>query len=335
VSSSEARAYYTVANGRGEIRRERLPEPSVGQVRVEAMHSGISRGSELLVHRGLVPASEYQRMRAPHQAGDFPWPVKYGYCSVGRVSAGPPELLGREVFCLHPHQTAYVVDATAVIPLPDAVPAARAILAANMETALNGVWDSGLKAGDRVAVVGAGVVGLLVAYLAARHPGTQVQVVDIDAGKAEVVRAMGAEYASVESARGGADLVVHASGSPVGLQTALALAGMESTVVDLSWYGSQRASLALGEAFHAQRLSLKSSQVGSLPPSQRPRWNHRRRLALALELLRDDRLECLIDAHGSFESLPETMTRLAAGEGSALCYRVDYTPGDQPPTGGA
>lgn len=335
MSSTEARAYYTVAKERGEIRGECIPEPGTGQVRIEAMHSGISRGSELLVHRGLVPASEYQRMRAPHQAGDFPWPVKYGYCSVGRVSLGPRELLGCEVFCLHPHQTAYVVDAAAVIPLPEGVSAKRAILAANMETALNGVWDAGLKAGDRVAVVGAGVVGLLVAYLASRHPGTDVQVIDIDANKADIVRLMGADFARVEEARGGADLVVHASGSPTGLQTALALAGAESTVLDLSWYGTQRVSLALGEAFHAQRLSLKSSQVGELPPSQRPRWNHRRRLALALELLRDARLERLIDAHGPFESLPEAMAQLAGGARSALCFRVDYDLDDQPPTGAA
>jgi threonine dehydrogenase-like Zn-dependent dehydrogenase len=319
-------AYFTIAKERGEIQAERLPELGVGEVLIEALHSGISRGSELLVHRGMVPPSEYQRMRAPHQVGEFPWPVKYGYCSVGRVIAGPNALLGRAVFCLYPHQSAYVVDASLVLPLPQGLPAGRAVLAANMETALNGLWDAALKAGDRVTVVGGGVVGLLVAYLAARHPGTEVQVVDIDLEKAQPARFLGADFAEPGAARSGADLVVHASGSPAGLQTALGIAGDEATVLDLSWYGAQSVSLALGEGFHAQRLCLKASQVGALPPSQRPRWTHRRRLALALALLRDDRLDRLLDAHGPFSHLPQTLARLSSGELSALCYRVDYAP---------
>jgi NADPH:quinone reductase-like Zn-dependent oxidoreductase len=320
----EARAYWTVGRERGELRSEALAEPGPAQVLVEALHSGISRGTELLVHRGLVPESEHERMRAPHQAGRFPWPVKYGYCSVGRVAEGPRELRGREVFCLYPHQDAYVIEAAAVALLPDGVPAARAVLGANMETALNAVWDAGVSAGDRIAVVGAGVVGSLVAYLGARHPGCEVELIDVDAGKSEVARALGVDFALPSRARAGVDLVVHASGSPAGLETALALAGAEATVLELSWYGTQRATLSLGEAFHPLRLQLKSSQVGSLPPRQRPRWTHRRRLEVALRLLRDARLDRLIDASVRFEQLPEVMLQLAKGELSALCCRVDY-----------
>ncbi len=309
---------------RGELRSEPLPEPGAGQALVQALFSGISRGSELLVHRGLVPQSEHARMRAPHQQGEFPWPVKYGYASVGRVAAGPPELRGREVFCLHPHQDAYVVEAGALLPLPEGVPAARAVLGANMETALNAVWDAELRAGDRVAIVGAGTLGALVAYLCARHPGCEAQLVDLDPGKAELARALGVGFAPPQQAQPDADLVVHASGSPAGLGTALALAGVEATVLELSWYGTQEVSLSLGGAFHARRLRLQSSQVGALPPRQRPRWNHRRRLELALRLLRDQTLERLIDAHAPFAELPVVMRRLGRGELPATCHRIDY-----------
>lgn len=319
-----AEAYWTVSEGRGEIRREPLPALEPGQALVETLHSAISRGTELLVHRGRVPRSEHARMRAPHQAGELPWPVKYGYSSVGRVLAGPPELLGREVFCLYPHQTAYVVDAGELTALPEGLPAARAVLAANMETALNALWDAGLKAGDQVAVVGAGVVGMLTAYLAAQHPGTRVQLIEIDARKAEVAAALGLSLVAPDAATKGADLVVHASGAPAGLQTALGLAGAEACVLELSWYGDAPVSLALGEAFHALRLRLCSSQVGQLPPSQRSRWTHARRRALALRLLLDERLDRLIDASAPFTELPSRMAKLASGELSALCHRIDY-----------
>jgi threonine dehydrogenase-like Zn-dependent dehydrogenase len=321
---AQAQAYWTVARERGEIRAESLPEVGPGQALVHTRHSAISRGTELLVHRGRVPPSEHERMRAPHQAGRFQWPVKYGYSNVGRVIAGPDGLIGRDVFCLYPHQSAYFVDAAHLVPIPPGVPASRALLAANMESVLNAIWDAELKAGDRVSVVGAGTLGSLAAYLAARHPGCEVQLVDVDPSRAAIAAALGADFALPEHARAAADVVIHASGSPLGLDTALRLAGTEATVLELSWYGEERVSLALGEGFHALRLRLKSSQVGSLPPVQRPRWSHRRRLELAMSLLADERLERLIDANGPFEALPEIMTRLASGELSALCHRIDY-----------
>jgi threonine dehydrogenase-like Zn-dependent dehydrogenase len=335
MTERRAQAYWTVGCERGEIRDELLPEPGPGQALVETLHTAISRGTERIVHQGRVPSSEHERMRAPHQAGAFPWPVKYGYCNVGRVVAGGGALLGRDVFCLYPHQTAYVIDTPALCPLPDGVPAARAVLAANMETALNALWDAELKAGDRVAVVGAGTVGLLVAYLAARHPGTEVQVVDIDESKAAVARELGAEFAPPARASGGVDVVLHASGAPAGLETALALCGPGATVIELSFYGDTRVSLPLGQSFHALRLSLRSSQVGSLPPSQRTRWSTRRRLELALRLLRDPRLDALIDAHAPFAQLPAVMAQLATGALDALCHRIDYPAAQRVPLGGA
>lgn len=319
---SEAHAFWVAAPGRGEIRAARLPSAREGEAVVRALYSGISRGTESLVYAGRVPPSEYARMRAPFQEGEFPGPVKYGYASVGVVEHGPEALCGRTVFCLHPHQTRYVVPADAVHVLPEDVDAARAVLAANLETAINGLWDATPRVGDRIAVVGGGTVGCLVAWLAARMPGCRVELVDVNPARARVAESLGVQFASPQDAAPDVDLVVHASGAPEGLGTALALAGQEATVVELSWYGDRPVALPLGGAFHARRLTLRSSQVGSLPPSQRPRWTHRRRLELALALLAEPALDVLISGESAFAALPTTMATLASGD--ALCHRIVY-----------
>ncbi len=323
-----ATAYWTLSPGHGALREEPLPLPGEGEVRVRALFGGISRGTESLVFHGRVPESEWQRMRAPFQAGDFPWPVKYGYVSVGLVEAGSAELLGREVFCLYPHQDCYVVPAAAVTPLPVGLPAARAVLAANMETAINGCWDAEPRLGDRIAVIGAGVVGALVAWLCAAIPGTRVCLVDVSPGRAELARALGVDFCLADQAPADNDLVVHASGNPEGLRLALGLAGDEARVVEMSWYGDREVSLPLGEAFHSRRLRLIASQVGRLPVERSPRWDYRRRLALALDLLRDPCLDALISGESDFLDLPELMPRLAAASGEVLCHRLRYPTSD-------
>ena len=324
-----ARAFFTVRPGVGAIRAVEVDEPGPGQVHVQTLYTGISRGTESLVFHGRVPASEYQRMRAPFQEGELALPVKYGYCNVGRVLAGPDELRDRLVFCLFPHQTEYVVDARAVTVVPDDVPAGRAVLAANMETAVNGLWDATPRLGDRVAVVGAGVVGCAVAYLAARIPGCQVELIDIDAARAPIAAALGVGFALPDDAGRGADLVIHASGAPAGLVLALALAGTGAAVVEMSWFGDQPVTLPLGGAFHAERLRIVSSQVGTLPAAQQARWSYGRRLALALSLLADPALDILISGECPFDELPALMPRVTVrrpGDG-VLCQRVRYAPG--------
>ena len=310
--------------GRAELRSEPLPPPAAGEVRVRTLHSAVSRGTEVLVFRGEVPASEYQRMRAPFQAGDFPGPVKYGYVSVGLVESGPNELEGRTVFCLYPHQASYNVVASAVHLVPPEVPPRRALLAANLETALNALWDAAPRLGDRVTVVGAGTLGLLVAWLVARLPGCAVEVVDIVPARAELVTRLGATFALPDAARPAADLVIHASGHGAGLETSLRLAGFEATVLELSWYGSRAVTLPLGAAFHAQRLTLKSSQVGNIALEQRSRWSHRRRMALVLSLLDDPVLDALITHTAPFDELPAVLAKLAAGAPDTLCHCIDY-----------
>lgn len=317
-----ARAFWIASPGRGEIRTELVPAPGPGSVLVETLYSGISRGTESLVFAGRVPVSEHARMRAPFQAGRFPGPVKYGYASVGRVLEGPDTLRGRLVFCLYPHQTHYVVPSDAVHPLPPGVPPERAVLAANLETAVNGLWDGSPSIGDRIAVIGAGTVGCLVAWLAAGIPGTRVELVDVDAAKAGIAAKLGVDFAVPADAARDADLVFHASGTEGGLETALELAGFEAAIVELSWYGDERIAAPLGQAFHSRRLTLRSSQVGTVAPHRRARWDARRRLGLALELLTDSRLDALISGESALDELPALMPRLAAA--GALCHRIRY-----------
>ena len=319
-----AEAFWVTGRLQGEIRPAALAPLGEDEVLVRTRFSGISRGTECLVFGGGVPASRHQDMRAPFQEGDFPWPVKYGYASVGIVEAGDQALQGREVFCLYPHQSRYAVPAAAVLPLPEDLPAGRAVLAANMETALNGLWDGGPRPGDRIAVVGLGVVGCLVGYLAAQIPGCRVQMIDLDPEREEIARKLGADFALPERAETGADLVFHASGAPAGLATALSLAGFEATVVEMSWFGDREVPLPLGEDFHARRLVIKSSQVGHVAPSRRARWSHRDRLAKALALLTDERLDALITGESAFPLLPDTLRGLYEAPAGVLCHRVIY-----------
>lgn len=324
MKQHKAQAFWITEPGVGEIRSHTLIEPGSKQVRVRTLYSGISRGTENLVFQGAVPVNQYRQMRAPCQEGDFPAPVKYGYSNVGIVEAGCEALIGRPVFCLYPHQSVYVVSTDAVVPISPMVPPARAILAANMETAINGLWDATPRLGDRIVIIGAGTVGCLVAYLTGRMPGCQVQLIDVDTTKATIAAALGVTFCEPDDLQGNADLVVHASGNPAGLVTALNAAASDATVLEMSWFGDRQVSLPLGEAFHSRRLVLRSSQVGQVALGQRYRWTHRRRLELALSLLSDPVLDVLISGESPFLKLPQTMATLAASPSGVLCHRVVY-----------
>ncbi len=321
---SASNAFWVVEPGRGEIRSAPLGNLRDGDLRVRMLASGISRGTEMLVFRGQVPASQHQAMRCPFQQGAFSFPVKYGYSAVGLVEAGPDEWIGRRIFALHPHQDRFDLPVAAAVPVPDAVPTRRAVLAANLETALNGLWDAGALPGDRIAIIGAGVVGGLVAALATRLPGTAVTLIDRDPARADLAQALGCAFAGPDAAPVEQDLVIQASGAPDGLALALDLAGFEATVLDMSWYGDKRVSLPLGEAFHAKRLTIRASQVGAVAPAQRPRWSHHRRLTLALDLLADPLYDRFLNGDTFFADLPRTMARLAEYPAGALCRLVLY-----------
>jgi hypothetical protein len=331
--NGRAQALWYVGPNRVEIRDEsaafesgdgRAGAVGPGDVHIHALYGGISRGTERLVFTGRVPESEYARMRAPFMAGNFPFPVKYGYATVGRIVAGPDALIGRTAFALHPHQTAFTLPADRVALLPAGVPASRGVLAANMETALNALWDAAPGPADRIAVVGAGVVGALCAWLAGRLPGAEVTLIDIDPGRAAVAAALGVGFALPDAAPGECDVVIHASATPAGLATALRLAGNEATVAELSWYGAGEVAVPLGEAFHSRRLRLISSQVGQVAPSHRPRWSHARRMDAALGLLADPALDAVIAPAVDFHDLPVRLPEILTGPGGVLCQLIRY-----------
>lgn len=322
--STTARAFWLREPGAGEILPVDLPDPGAGEVLVRTLVSGISRGTEALVFRGGVPAGQYAVMRAPFQDGDFPGPVKYGYLNVGLVESGSDSLSGRTVFCLHPHQTAYVVPVEAVSVVPADLPPRRAVLAGTVETAVNALWDARPLVGDRAAVVGAGMVGLCVTRLLARIPGVTVTVVDTDPSRAEVAEAFGARFARPGDAPDDLDVVVHASGTAAGLQLSLDLLAADGVVTDLSWYGDTPVRLELGGRFHSDRLGIRASQVGEVARARRGRRTRGDRTALALRLLADPAFDALLTGESEFEELPEVMGKLASGSIPALCHTITY-----------
>jgi len=321
-------AYWLCEPGRGELRWERLPSRGPGDVLVRTLCSGISRGTEMLVFRGGVPKDQVDVMRAPFQGGDLPGPVKYGYLNVGIVEQGPVALVGRTVFCLYPHQSRYVVPARAVAVVPDSIPADRAVLAGTMETALNAVWDAGALPGDRVAVVGAGMVGCCLARLLARIPAVDVVLVDVDPTRAPAAAALGVGFALPVEATADRDLVFHTSATSAGLQLSLDLLAADGSVIELSWYGDTRVEVALGGDFHSRRLTVRASQVGEVATRRRGRRTRADRLATALDLLRDPALDVLVTGSSPLEDLPEVMRRMAAGELPGLLHTVTYGEGE-------
>jgi threonine dehydrogenase-like Zn-dependent dehydrogenase len=322
-----ARALYYVAPQQAVLEHEALlteHDPDVTAIRLHTLFTGLSRGTERLVFEGKLPQSEWQRMRAPHQKGDFPFPVKYGYAAVCEVESGPGIPVGQVVFGLFPHQDKIIARADDVVPLPAGVPARRAVLAANMETALNGVWDARVTPGHDVLIVGAGVVGSLLGAVLSRIPGVRVGMVDVRPDRAELARVLGASFFAPDEAPGGADIVFHASASEAGLRLALNCAGFEGRIIEMSWFGDRSVNLPLGEAFHSQRLQLISSQVGHVAPPQRARWDHRRRLERALALLDDPRLDALITEEVAFDDLPRELPRLLAPDAPGLATAIRY-----------
>ena len=312
----DAHAFWTVAPGRGELRAEALPDPGPGQVSLRALASGVSRGTEALVFAGRVPHNQYQTMRAPLMGGTFPFPVKYGYSVVAERADGA------RVFVLHPHQDFFLAPEAMCVLVPDAIPTRRAILAANMETALNIVWDAAPLAGERMLVIGAGVVGLLAASLLTRSPAAGVTVVDVNPARAALARSFGCAFAAPDDAPPEQELIVHASGSEAGLRLALDRGAFEARIVEASWFGDRAPSVPLGEAFHARRLRLIASQVGAVASAMRGRRTHAERLATALALLDDPAYDALLEGPTRFGDLPAAMPAILTPGG--LCHVIVY-----------
>lgn len=325
VHSDAAISWWTVGPGSGELRTEPLRAPRDGEAAVRTLWTGVSRGTETLVARGEVPAAERERMRAPLQEGDFPFPVKYGYLNVGVVERGPAELRGRTVFALAPHQSRLIAPVESLVAVPEAVPPRRAVLAGAVETAVNVLWDAAPVVGDRVLVIGAGVIGCAIARLARGIPNVDVTLVDVDPAKREVAAALGVRFALDEAPDADADVVIEASGSGAGLQHALRAAPADGEVIVASWYGAVAVPLELGADFHSRRLAIRASQVGAVASRRRARRTTRDRLALAVRLLEDPAFDLLLGTSSSWRELPEVAAALADGTAGALCHTIDWS----------
>nr|WP_246224098.1 zinc-binding alcohol dehydrogenase [Pseudarthrobacter psychrotolerans] len=327
---AQATAYWTTGPKHGELRNEALPAPGPGEALVRTLYSGISKGTEIVVHTGSVPPRVAEEMRAPHQQGTFPSPVKFGYLSVGIVEEGPEDWAGQKVFCLNPHQDRYVISTDALTRIPDGVPARRAVLTGTVETAVNALWEAGPRLGDRIAVVGAGLVGGMVATLLRTFPLARFQLVDLDPERKHLADKLGVEFAHPDDAKPDCDIVFHCSASQEGLERSLQLAGDEGEIIEMSWYANRKVTLPLGEDFHARRLSIRASQVGVVARARRHRRTKAERLELAVELLKDPVFDAFLTGASPFTDLPEVVQHLADGTLQALCHVIEYPNADRP-----
>lgn len=323
-SRTHATAYWTTAREHGELRPEELPARGSDEALVRALYSGISKGTEMVVHAGAVPPRVAEEMRAPHQEGHFPGPVKFGYLSVGVVEEGPEGWAGQRVFCLNPHQDRYVVPVSSLTKIPDDVPSRRAVLTGTVETAVNALWEAGPRLGDRIAVVGAGLVGGMVATLLRTFPLQRLQLVDLDPGRKHLADSLGVDFARPDDALADCDIVFHCSASQEGLERSLQLVGDEGDVIEMSWYANREVTLPLGEDFHARRLSIRASQVGVVARARRHRRTSADRLDLAVSLLKDPVFDAFLTGTSRFAELPGTVQDLAHGKLEALCHVIEY-----------
>jgi hypothetical protein len=319
----EAHAYWVTKSGDGELRPESLPPRQKEEALVRTLYSGVSRGTERVVHEGRVPERVADLMQAPHQEGDFPGPVKYGYLSVGTVEEGPEEWRGKTVFSLHPHQDFYIVPTSQLTAIPADVPARRAVLTGIVEVAINALWEAGPRLGDRVAVVGGGLVGGVLATLLRKYPLGRLQLVDADPEKRNLAEKLSIEFAEPEDAANDNDIVFHCSASNDGLKLSLQLAGDDSDVIELSWFADKEVTLPLGEDFHARRLNIRSSQVGAVALPRRHRRTNAQRLQEAVNQLKDPLFDTFLSSECQFQNLPSTLVKLFERPGG-FCHVVAY-----------
>lgn len=301
-----ARQLWFVEPRAVQIREQALPDLQSGQLRLKTLFSAISAGTEMLVYRGQLPAGmalDDSLSAFDNQSVDYP--LQYGYACVCEVEgvgdAVDSNWQGKTVFAFLPHASHHICSLDAVIPVPDGVDPRQALFLANMETAVNLAQDGKPRLGERVVVLGQGVVGLLLSSVLARFPLTSLCAVDTLASRRELATQAGVssvfdagndadiatlhEQLNRHSATGGADLVYELSGSPEALNLAVELCGYSGRIVVGSWYGSKRAEINLGERFHRHRMSIVSSQVSTIAPELSGRWDKARRFAMAWDMI--------------------------------------------------
>lgn len=300
-----------------------LATPASNQIEIASLYSLIATGTERLVAKGLVPQELYDHMAVPYMEGEFSFPIKYGYSLVGRVVTENHPLSGRIVHLLHPHQDRCIVSDHDVFAVPEGVPAKRATLASNLESALNGIWDAEVSIGDRVFISGFGMIGSLLARLLSMMPSVEVVVMDIDPIKRKLAENMGFTVVK-DTEDSDFDVAFNTSASGAGLQACINAVGYEGKIVEMSWYGVKAATLQLGGSFHSMRKRIISSQVSNLPANRRNRWDYLRRREVVFELLRNDAFDVHIGETVSFENLPDLFDDIRRKSPAVLTWAVSY-----------
>ena len=294
-----------------------------GQVRVRALCSAISAGTEMLVYRGQLPSELALDVSIAQMQKNPEYPLQYGYASVGIVEAigqgVEKSWLGKRVFSFAPHASHFNSESDALIELPDGIAAEDAVFLANMETAVNLVQDGRPMIGERVAVLGQGIVGLLLTAVLARFPLAELLAIEGIAERRELAKSLGASNACsplrLDSAW--ADLIYEVSGVPEALNSAIDLAVFDSRIIIGSWYGKKSTAIDLGGKAHRNRISICTSQVSSLAPELSGRWNKERRFDVAwqmLQTIKPSRLIShqvpLLEAEHIYKKIHETPERV-------------------------
>lgn len=318
-----AKALWHLSDSSSVIKATKLPAENSNSCIVKTAYSLISTGTERLVSLGLVPESLHSQMKVPYMQGKFSFPLTYGYSMVGRVISEQSTLFGKLVHFMHPHQDICHVEASSLFEIPENIPATRAGLASNVETALNAIWDSGLSIGDRTLVCGFGMIGALVARLLSFMPGVEVQVLEIDPGRKKKAKEMGFEVVE-NPEQEQYDLAFHTSASAGGLQKCIDSVGLEGKIIELSWYGTKSIALQLGGSFHRNRKQLISSQVSIIPKQKSARWDYKRRKETVFELLKNDIFDQHISHIIPFEDTPDFFQKLRTDKLEGLGYLIKY-----------
>ena len=314
---------FWVNKKRGSIKKELLNQ-SLGndELLVKAYYSGISYGTEKIVHDSQVPANQYEFMRAPHQVGEFNKEVKYGYLSVGKVVVGPKSMMNKMVYTMFPHQSMYILKSSLATLIPSHIPYKRALLTANMETAINAMWDSQPSIGDNTYVIGAGIVGILMAYVLSSTFGIKVTVIDNNASKKKLCKFFNIDFENNINCIKDPDIIFECSGNASVLSDLINNSTLETKICILSWYGKQQSKIKMGENCFSRRLEIIFSQVGNITPIQSKKWDNLSRRALALKLLDNKKLDSLIDKQEiKLKELPNFFKK---GNTNGLCKVVKY-----------
>jgi len=320
----KVRSLWHLSDSQSVIKENTAQNPSPSFLKIQSHFSLISTGTERLVACGEVPGSVHDDMKVPYMEGAFPFPIKYGYSLVGKVITEGHSMTGKLVHAMHPHQDFCLINESDLFEIHSNIPAQRATLASNLETALTAVWDAQVNIGDRVLIVGFGLIGSLIARLLSFIPAIYFQIIEIDKERIQHAEKLGFPVSAILRKHSKFDIAFHTSATAEGLQTCIDGVGLEGKIIELSWYGKKPVKINMGGSFHSQRKQIISSQVGKLPSKYNARWDMKRRKKVVFELLENALFDQQITHFIKFVDTPTFFADLRAGKAKGLAYCIEY-----------